>query len=65
MNCRVPHLDVLILEEKLLALNTLVRYETDSEKLKHYQLDLALVACELNDRRKMSREGQLSSAAAA
>jgi hypothetical protein len=64
MNTRVPHLDVLILEEKLRALNTLVHYETDPARLKHYQLDLALVACELNDARHKTAENQSSFAAA-
>jgi hypothetical protein len=38
----------MVLEEKLKALNTLVRYERDAEKLSSYYSDLASVAQELN-----------------
>jgi hypothetical protein len=65
MKCSVPHLEVFILEEKLRALNTLVRYESNPESLKQYHAQLALVACELNDRRRTIKRSQQAFAAAA
>jgi hypothetical protein len=38
----------MVLEEKLKALNTLVRYERNAEKLSSYYCDLAAVAQELS-----------------
>jgi hypothetical protein len=41
----------MVLEEKLKALNILVRYERDAEKLSSYYSDLAAVAQELSELR--------------
>ena len=47
-----PNIEIVILEEKLRALNALVRYEVQPEKRDGYKRDLALVASELNDVRR-------------
>jgi hypothetical protein len=43
--------ECMVLEEKLKALNTLVRYESNAEKLNSYYSDLAAVAQELGNLR--------------
>ena len=42
-----PEVELLILEEKLRALNTLVMYEIQPEKRDAYKVELGLVASEL------------------
>lgn len=50
-----PNIQIVILEEKLRALNALVMYEGQPEKLDGYKRDLALVASELNDARRSAK----------
>ena len=44
--------ELTILEEKLQAVKTLIRYESDLEKLKMYKRELDLVSAELESERK-------------
>ena len=50
-----PNIEIVILEEKLRALNALVRYEGRPEKLEGYKRDLALAANELNEARRAAK----------
>lgn len=45
-------IELVILEQKLKALNTLMRHERDVEKLRRYENEFRLVAAELEDYRK-------------
>jgi hypothetical protein len=58
-----PNFEIAILEEKLRALNALVRYEGQPEKLHVYKRDLALVANELNDARRAVKNQWLCASA--
>jgi len=51
-----PDIELLILEEKLRALNTLVMYEIQPEKRDGYKLELALVASQLKQIRGNSKQ---------
>jgi len=46
---------IVILEEKLRALNALVMYEVQPEKRDIYKQDLTLVASKLNDARRAAK----------
>jgi len=52
MNRERASVELTILEEKLQALKTLIRYESDLEKLKIYKRELDLVSAELESERK-------------
>ncbi len=59
-------LELVILEQKLKALNTLMRHEQDVEKLRRYENEFRLVAAELEDyRRAISSQMQKSARASA
>ena len=52
MNLERTSVELTILEENLQALKTLIRYESDLEKLKMYKRELDLVIAELDSERK-------------
>jgi hypothetical protein len=59
-------IELVILEQKLKALNTLMKYEQDVEKLRRYENEVHLVASELEDyRRQISNQMQKSARASA
>ncbi len=55
MKSQGPSFELVMLEQKLKALSTLVRCETDPRKLDLYRQELAAVAVEVNEVRKASR----------
>lgn len=55
MKSQVPSFELIMLEQKLKALSTLVRCEADPQKLDLYKKELALVAVEVNEVRKATR----------
>jgi hypothetical protein len=58
--------ELVILEQKLKALNTLMRHEQDVEKLRRYENEFRLVAAELEDYRgAISNQMQKSARASA
>jgi hypothetical protein len=59
-------IELVILEQKLKALNTLMRHEQDPEKLSRYASELRLVASELEEyRRAISNQMTKSARASA
>jgi hypothetical protein len=59
-------IELVILEQKLKALNTLMRHEQDAEKLRRYASEVRLVASELEEyRRAISNQMQKSARASA
>ena len=55
MKLQGASLELVMLEQKLKALSTLVRCESDPRKLDIYKKELAIVAVEVNEVRKASR----------
>jgi hypothetical protein len=55
MKSHGPSFELVMLEQKFKALNTLVRCESDPRKLEIYRKELAVVAIEVNEVRKASR----------
>jgi hypothetical protein len=55
MKLQGASLELVMLEQKLKALSTLVRCESDPRKLDIYKKELAVVAVEVNEVRKASR----------
>ena len=51
-----PDVELLILEEKLRALNTLVMYEIQPDKRDSYKVELGLVAGQLREIRGTARQ---------
>jgi hypothetical protein len=55
MKSQGPSFELVMLEQKLKALSTLVRCEADPRKLDFYKQELASVAVEVNEVRNASR----------